>query len=152
MMQTGGRKNISIRQMLAKATIVAAGPQNMSIMVMERELSRIPKSLENLFKSIPEGVTSKNYIGLRTIPLIIFSWIFSLAMRIEMLRQQYLMTNKKKQRINNNPRIYQYRLKFQLKIFGKPSLMSMYIARKRKIKVVMHSLTKKRIIVVGSRK
>jgi len=59
----------------------------MSIMVMERELSRIPKSLENLFKSIPEGVTSKNYIGLRTIPLIIFSWIFSLAMRIEMLRQ-----------------------------------------------------------------
>jgi hypothetical protein len=26
MMQTGGRKNISIRQMLAKATIVAAGP------------------------------------------------------------------------------------------------------------------------------
>jgi hypothetical protein len=60
MMQTGIKKNTSIIQILTKVTTVAAGPSNMSIIVRESELSRIPKSLENLFSNMPEGVTSKN--------------------------------------------------------------------------------------------
>jgi len=69
----GGMINTSSMQMLTKATRDEAGPSNISDIEDERELSKMPRSLENLLMIIPEGVVSKNEAGLRTIPLIICS-------------------------------------------------------------------------------
>jgi hypothetical protein len=69
----GGIINTSIWQIFTKATMDKAGPSNISIIEYERELSKMPRSLENLLMSIPEGVLSKKEPGLRTMPLIIFS-------------------------------------------------------------------------------
>ena len=69
----GGIKNRSIWQILTKATIDKAGNSNISAIEYERELSKMLRSFENLLMRIPEGVMSKNELGLRTIPLIICS-------------------------------------------------------------------------------
>jgi len=55
-----GMKKTSIWHILIKATRDKAGPSNISIIHVERELSKTLRSLENLFMRIPEGVMSKN--------------------------------------------------------------------------------------------
>lgn len=60
--------------MLIIAMMMIDGPSSASINPKIIILSRIPKSFENLFTSIPEGVVSKNEPGHLTIVYIMFSW------------------------------------------------------------------------------
>ena len=46
--------------MFTMVTMIVIGPYMLSIMEKERELSRILRSLENLFIRTPDGVMSKN--------------------------------------------------------------------------------------------
>ena len=57
--QPGIKKNKSIAKILTNITIVMIGPYIVSTKVKAKVLSRIPKSLENLFVSWPVGVRSK---------------------------------------------------------------------------------------------
>ncbi len=45
--------------MLIKDAIIMNGPSNISINEFARELSRMPRSFENLLMITPDGVTSK---------------------------------------------------------------------------------------------
>ena len=60
---------------------IDAGPSSVSIRQIARELSRTPRSFENLLIRTPEGVASKKLQGLLTIPFTIFSWIFLFELR-----------------------------------------------------------------------
>jgi hypothetical protein len=71
MTTVGGIRKTYIWHILTKATTDKAGPSNIYTIAVERVLSKIPRSFENLLIRVPEGVLSKKWPGLRTIPLII---------------------------------------------------------------------------------
>ena len=65
-----------IWQMLIMAIMIEVGPSRVSIKESESALSKMPKSFENLLMRTPEGVISKKWPGLRTIPFTMLSWMF----------------------------------------------------------------------------
>jgi len=68
----GGMKKTSIEKILISITMDMIGPSIISVNEKGRVLSSNPKSLENVLSSLPEGVTSKNFVGDLTNPYIIF--------------------------------------------------------------------------------
>jgi hypothetical protein len=92
----GMRNQRLIWAMLAIATRITIGPSSESISAKTRLLSITPKSFENLFTRIPEGVESKKLPGLRTMASIIFSWMLVLAISSDMLSVKYLAVSTRK--------------------------------------------------------
>ena len=76
-----------ITHTLIKANSEEKGPSKTSTKLWDNELSRIPRSFENLFIRTPEGVRSKKCPGLLTIPKIMSSWIFSLEFKIQRFKK-----------------------------------------------------------------
>ncbi len=54
-----GIKKMSIWKIFINIMILTIGPYTVSMITKAKVLSKIPKSFENLFISLPEGVTSK---------------------------------------------------------------------------------------------
>ena len=63
----GIMKKISIWDKLTIVINTKMGPSTASIKTNIKAKSSIPKSFENLFTRMPEGVESKKWAGLRTI-------------------------------------------------------------------------------------
>ena len=71
--KAGMRKYILIWHILTIAMIMIKGPSTESQREKMMLVSMMPKSVENLLVSIPEGLLSKNVAGLRIIESIILS-------------------------------------------------------------------------------
>jgi hypothetical protein len=85
-----------IEKMFVNIIIVTIGPSIVSIITKTSVLSKIPKSLENLLMSLPEGVMSKKLEGHLTKLWTISSCNFSLLSSDTKLKRMYFIIRNKK--------------------------------------------------------
>ncbi len=140
-----------IEKMFVNIIIVTIGPSIVSIITKTSVLSKIPKSLENLLMSLPEGVMSKKLEGHLTKLWTISSCNFSLLSSDTKLKRMYFIIRNKKQKNCISPKIPQQNRLSKLKKSYVPFFWLSYYAKNLIQKVLISQAPIKNIIVIGNR-